>query len=99
MKPPPTVRVWGVSSTISEAGRRDPHCEPVDVPPDKAHELAEAPVVEKKIVGRRVHIGNFIETFWQISALGFIEAEAIEAHDRAVEELEATLFTSAKEQP
>lgn len=86
-----SVAVPQLVTIVSVAGRRDDPMRPIDVPPGVAHKLAEAPVTYRRIVGQQQHGGGFVETFWELTTLGFIEAEAAEAHDRAVEEVEAVL--------
>lgn len=84
------VRVCSVWATVNANGQSiNPVCiEEVPVDPERAHHLAEAPEVIVEIAAASTSLGGrMLATRWPVAALGFIEAEAIDAYTAAVEEL------------
>lgn len=84
------VRVCSVWATIDACGNTlDAICvEEVPVPPERAHRLAEAAEVSVAVAAASTSLaGRMVATRWLVAALGFIEAEAFEAYQSAVEDL------------
>lgn len=84
------VRICSVWATVNFDGQPvNPVCvEEVPVSPEHAHQLAEAPEVTVEVAAASSTLGGrMIATRWLIGALGFIEAEAIDAYTAAVDEL------------
>lgn len=85
----PEVKVYAVWAVVDENGialdsitiREEP------TTPEHAHRLAEAPEVSIRVQSAWGIKGRMVAMSWQVAAVGFIEAEAIDAYDAAVEEL------------
>lgn len=88
----PRVMCWLVSSHVRIDGvPYDIYCEPVALSPDDAGDLIDRPRATVELVERTVTLANMALSTWRIAALGFIEHEAVEAHEAAVDELRARI--------
>jgi hypothetical protein len=85
------IEVWKVSSYVDLSGAQSGILfESMHVEDDLAHELADGPVMHTEVARQERLLGDkWMPVVWTVSAVGFVDVEAIEAHDQAVEELRA----------
>lgn len=88
----PCVVCWLVSSHVGADGEPYDTCvESVALPPDDAGDLIGRPRVAAETVAQNLTMTGVVLSTWRVSALGFIEQEAVAAHDEAVEALLARI--------
>lgn len=85
------IEVWKVSSYVGLDGEQgDILFESMLVTPEEAHQLADGPVTSTEVTRKEPLLGDkWMPTAWTVCAVGFVEVEAFEAHDQAVENLQA----------